>query len=346
MPNKSVNNTPVPPNLAEFLARRMRDISSRLNCHLIGEIVTFDATKQTAVVKVNFLKTFQNVNPLGDTGETSDVIVEYPLLVDVPIIIMQGGGGYLTFPIVPGDQCLLLFCDRDMDNWFQNGLTVTPNSNRVHDLNDAIALVGLNNLQNAMSDYSGSNVELRFGNTYIRIFGGAYNVASVFDGHGERLPQSGFLQPYAGSSAPSGWLLCYGQAVNRVGLYAQLFAVIGTTYGAGNGTTTFNLPDLRGRVPVGLDNMGGSNANVLTNTYNPNRNTLGGAIGEEAHQLTIAELALHNHQISGAALLWQAGSNQIGIGSTSIAQPSGSTGGDVPHQNVQPGRMFNWLIKI
>jgi len=73
----------------------------------------------------------------------------------------------------------------------------------------------------------------------------------------------GVVLPYAGASAPTGWLLCYGQAVSRT-TYADLFTAISTTYGAGDGSTTFNVPDLRGRVPAGKDNMGGTAANRLT----------------------------------------------------------------------------------
>jgi microcystin-dependent protein len=62
--------------------------------------------------------------------------------------------------------------------------------------------------------------------------------------------QPGFVQTYAGSSAPTGWLLCDGAAVSRT-TYANLFAVVMTTYGVGDGVTTFNLPDLRGRFVLG-----------------------------------------------------------------------------------------------
>lgn len=62
---------------------------------------------------------------------------------------------------------------------------------------------------------------------------------------------TGSLMMFAGSSAPSGWLLCNGAEVPRTGIYADLFAVVGTTYGVGNGSTTFNVPDLRNRAPVG-----------------------------------------------------------------------------------------------
>lgn len=70
---------------------------------------------------------------------------------------------------------------------------------------------------------------------------------------------AGATIPYAGSAAPSGWLLCDGSAVSRT-TYATLFTAIGTNYGVGNGTTTFNIPDVQGRVPVGK----GSHADVNT----------------------------------------------------------------------------------
>jgi microcystin-dependent protein len=66
----------------------------------------------------------------------------------------------------------------------------------------------------------------------------------------------GIIQPYAAASAPSGWLICDGSAVSR-SLYSALFAVIATTYGSGDGSTTFNLPDIRGRVTVGYAASGG-----------------------------------------------------------------------------------------
>ncbi len=74
---------------------------------------------------------------------------------------------------------------------------------------------------------------------------------------------SGVVNPYAGNGAPAGWLLADGSEVSRT-TYAKLFAAIGAVYGIGNGSTTFNLPDLRGRVVAGRDDMGGTAANRLT----------------------------------------------------------------------------------
>ncbi len=86
-----------------------------------------------------------------------------------------------------------------------------------------------------------------------------------------RLVAPGSAEIYFGAIAPDGWLLCDGASISRT-TYAELFAVLGTTYGTGNGTTTFNVPDMRGRVPVGCDanfalgSKGGSQTQTLSIT--------------------------------------------------------------------------------
>jgi len=104
----------------------------------------------------------------------------------------------------------------------------------------------------------------------------------------------GVVVPFAGSTSPAGWQLCYGQAISRT-TYAGLFTTIGTTYGTGDGSTTFNVPDLRGRSVAGVDNMGGTAASRLTATVLTAANTLGATGGTETHTLTTAQLASHNH---------------------------------------------------
>jgi microcystin-dependent protein len=117
---------------------------------------------------------------------------------------------------------------------------------------------------------------------------------------------TGALTAFAGSSAPTGWLLCYGQAVSRA-TYAALFSVVGTTYGSGDGSTTFNIPDMRGRVPVALDNMGGTDADRLTVA-----NTLGDTGGKEKHLLLVAEMPSHSH-LAGLLATTSAGSHVHGL---------------------------------
>lgn len=92
----------------------------------------------------------------------------------------------------------------------------------------------------------------------------------------------GSVIPFAGAVAPAGWLLCDGSAVSRT-TYAALFAVIGTTYGAGDGSTTFNLPNLKGRIPVGRD------------TGQTEFDTLGETGGAKTHTLSFFELPSHTH---------------------------------------------------
>jgi microcystin-dependent protein len=92
----------------------------------------------------------------------------------------------------------------------------------------------------------------------------------------------GCIMPFTGTSVPTGWLLCYGQAISRT-TYAALFAVIGISYGPGDSSTTFNLPDLRGRYPLGKDNMGGSAMNRVTQAVSGILATTLGSAGGDQH---------------------------------------------------------------
>lgn len=136
----------------------------------------------------------------------------------------------------------------------------------------------------------------------------------------------GVILPYGGSSVPTGWLLCYGQAVSRT-TYAALFAAIGTSYGSGDGSTTFNVPDMRGNVPAGRDNMGGVAAGRLTaTTITPNGSTPGGTGGAETVTLSQGNLPNVNFTVSGITLTngtFQAGGISFGVNYS--LPPSGGT---------------------
>lgn len=187
------------------------------------------------------------------------------------------------------------------------------------------------------------------------------------------LVPAGVISVYAGASSPTGYLMCNGSAVSRA-IYAELFNVIGTTYGPGDGSTTFNVPNLTGRVPVGLQ------------ASEPSFASLGTTGGEIEHTLTIAEMpahvhtgttdsaGIHTHTITdpghshslpltsggfadigpaddvtqGSA--YNSGTSLTGItinnnGAHVHTFTTNSTGGSDPHNNLQPYITLNYIIK-
>lgn len=168
----------------------------------------------------------------------------------------------------------------------------------------------------------------------------------------------GSLSPYVGATAPDGWLFCDGSAISRTS-YVRLFNTISTTFGAGDGSTTFNIPDLRGRVPAGRDDMGGAAANRLTSGSASGiaGATLGAAGGDEEHTLTTAELARHNHLngvATGSTIQMLIERGQGGFTTTAGIDPGTNNaerrdhvdaGTDNAHNNVQPTLVVNYIIK-
>lgn len=153
----------------------------------------------------------------------------------------------------------------------------------------------------------------------------------------------GAIAIYAGASAPTGWLLCDGSAVSRT-TYADLFALIGTTYGVGNGSSTFNVPDLRGRFLLGKDNMGGTSANRVNATEADN---LGQGSGAETHTLITNELPTTN---AGVRYITAGGGVNAAVdrrtdASTYAYDPNLMAAGGQAHNNMPPYLTLNFIIK-
>ena len=161
---------------------------------------------------------------------------------------------------------------------------------------------------------------------------------------------AGIVSAFAGVTAPAGWLMCYGQAVSRTE-YSALFTALSTTYGSGDGSTTFNIPDMRGRAIAGVDNMGGTAASRLTSTVLTASNTLGATGGTQTHTMTSAEMPSHRHDIqrsNSAATSVAADATahyRISADSGATMTTTQNTGGGTAHLNTQPTIVLNYIIK-
>lgn len=167
----------------------------------------------------------------------------------------------------------------------------------------------------------------------------------------------GSIVEWGSEIIPENWLLLNGQAVSRTG-YAELFALYGTKYGEGDGSTTFNLPDYRKRVPVGMDET------------DADFDELGNTGGEKTHKLTTNEMPKHKHLIyqdtngkgsrnaivtnygvtggTRIAMLANSGVSDFGPDSGDNAQGlvnADYAGGDQPHNNLQPYIVTNFIVK-
>lgn len=139
-----------------------------------------------------------------------------------------------------------------------------------------------------------------------------------------------------------------GTEINTSGSQSGVHTAVSAPYGDGNGTTTFNLPDIRGRTVIGHDAMGAAVAGrmSMTNTQGVYGVQLGGVGGEQSHTLVTAEMPAHVHGQAGSTQ----GLGGSGGGTTLYGSPgsgnTSSTGGDGAHNNVQPGIVMNKLMRV
>jgi len=165
---------------------------------------------------------------------------------------------------------------------------------------------------------------------------------------------TGSIIPWPSSTLPGAandFLWCNGLPVSRT-TFSGLFAAIGTTYGIGDGSTTFNVPDLMGRTIVGQDTMGGASAANRITLWGNLPKTLGATFGEEAHRQTVAQMAPHSHSFAS----WDYVKGFSGNSTTSPRDPQGGTTGSAggngdgtglgaPSNVVQPSMAMGYIIK-
>lgn len=180
MTDTNFTTNPAEPELLDVLNQFKKQIFLDMNCHAIGTIQDFDSSNQSCKITINYKKTFYKKDV--STGQLSPYLVDYPVLLDCPVIMLSGGLLSLRMPVKKGDACLVFFNDRDMDAWVANGETQKgPPSNRLHSFADAIALVGLHSFSAALEDFLDETAELTDGTSALRV-GGATSKAGLYNG--------------------------------------------------------------------------------------------------------------------------------------------------------------------
>jgi microcystin-dependent protein len=214
--------------------------------------------------------------------------------------------------------------------------------------NTAIAYYASVVMESSTNTITGTNTRNPTGSLFIPVSGIAIDTdgALAADSDGRVATQkatkayvnaqtpTGVILPYGGTSAPTGYLLCDGTAVSRT-TYAALFGIIGTAYGTGDGSTTFNVPDLRGYVPVGYK------------SGDSDFGTLGGAVGAKTHTLQVTEIPAHKHSgyyTSGYAI-GGAANAMYPTSATDAPNCMTEVGGGGAHNNIQPSKTVNYIIK-
>ena len=163
----------------------------------------------------------------------------------------------------------------------------------------------------------------------------------------------GAVTAWTTTTAPTGYVLCDGTAYSRTVTYAALYAVIGTTYGVGDGSTTFNVPDLRGRAIIMVD--GAANRITAASTNGGNADSIGGVGGAETHTLTLAEAPASNAQTwpatdasggGGATKYGSVVATNLSAGANNVDVPvTVAGGGGSAHSNTQPWIALEYIIK-
>jgi microcystin-dependent protein len=212
------------------------------------------------------------------------------------------------------------------------------------------------------------------GTPYVAIYNntdGAFYLQGFFGNSPSSIPVGGTVIWWTSGLPSSSWTWCNGGAINRT-VYAQLFGQLGTTFGVGDGSTTFNVPDLREVAPIGVAGMGATGGRGLTSF--PNWNVVGTVFGEQNHTLTAGEIPTITATGSGSASVTStvgnvvqggvqginatpgssvnglnntgAGSSAINsTGSASVSTSSNNTGG-AAHNNMQPSVTCGYIIRV
>lgn len=160
------------PSFLENMQLFKNNIFASLNCHLPGKIIAFDAETQTCTVQIMLLK-YETLAPAPIT--------------QVPLIMLGAGGGHITMPNPIGTICVLLFMDRNIDNFLETGEPYVPPTSRMHDFTDCVALTTFKTLVNPLSDYDEKAVTIMNeeiieeikNQSYIKVYGDSVQIKTM-----------------------------------------------------------------------------------------------------------------------------------------------------------------------
>lgn len=158
--------TNLDPGMNDWMNLLMKNVMLNLNCHAIAVVKEVNYQNQTLSAEVVYKKV-RLVR--GNNAVYREETQAYPILIDCPFLKMSGGTAGLSMPIKPGDECLICFNDRCIDDWFTSGQQVNLSSNRLHSMSDAIALVGITSLQNKWSNYDEDRAVLFNGSAKVAV---------------------------------------------------------------------------------------------------------------------------------------------------------------------------------
>ncbi len=292
----------------------------RLDLHVIASSLPVDGEKNALTISVRTRPT---------NGGWDDRNTESPGLIQNGAIQITGGAAFLA---TQSYEVEITITDKVISTPMVLKTTIST----------AIVTIDLNGNSVGIGKYHENGVLDVAGDIYgTNFYGNDFHGSSMYS-DGVKLARvdelettpAGSIMAWPATTPPVNWLICNGQAVSR-STYSDLFAIIGVQFGAGNGSSTFNLPDLRGRVAVGHDSS--------QTEFTP----IGKGAGAKTHTLTTAQMPAHTH----GAVVWYsgtstlAGSGTIPIVRANTTKTTDSAGGGGAHNNLQPYLTVNYIIK-
>lgn len=159
--------TPLPlnPTLTDVLAVFEKHLNLTFKCHDVGIIESFDTETQTATVKIAYKKVFYQVT----NSVYKRNVVDYTPIITCPVFFAGGGTASQTFPVAQGDECLILFNDRDIDAWWAGSNSSEPDTPRTHSYSDALVIVGFRSKPNAIQNFDNARACLRNKNALVGV---------------------------------------------------------------------------------------------------------------------------------------------------------------------------------